>query len=141
VNAVRSAATGPVETNLDVLLHNPELCPPDHPLYGSELKQFFASPIFYFKGKNWQLRTVLSGDKHFVFPVVVNTGGLDANLPIFLCDNALKMMYPAWDRATFQLDRIKSHPWQLRLLCPLVTTSTSAEPTGTVNDEASLELV
>jgi hypothetical protein len=114
----RTTATGPVETNLDVLLMNPTLCPPDHPLYGSQLKQFFVSPIYFFEGKPWQLRTVLSDGKHFVFPVIVNTGGLNANLPIF-CDNALKMMFPAWDRSTFQLDRIKSHPWQPRLPSPL----------------------
>ena len=91
------------ETRVEVLFLNPSLCCPDHQDYGKECNEFFASTIFRFSGKLWQLRTVIKKDaekkkdKYFLFPFVINTGGSAWNRPI-MSDEALQCMDKAFSR-------------------------------------------
>ena len=87
------------ETRLDVLLLSPHLRPPISQLYLREATGFYASRIHYFKGKNWQVRTLKDGHGcFFIVPVIVNTGGSPYNRPI-ISDVLLKHFMPKFDRA------------------------------------------
>ena len=72
------------ETNLDVLFLNKGLCPPLSELYLKETKAFYASKIDTFL--QWQELAdpdIIANGKHYTVPVVVNTGGIAYNRPIF----------------------------------------------------------
>ncbi|CAE7593524.1 PKD2, partial [Symbiodinium necroappetens] len=71
------------ETSLDVLFLNHSLRPPLNELYLKETKAFYASKIHFFNGKHWQLRTLTANEKHYIVPILVNTGGIAYNRPIF----------------------------------------------------------
>ncbi|CAK9028604.1 Sulfhydryl oxidase 1 (Quiescin-sulfhydryl oxidase 1) (OsQSOX1) [Durusdinium trenchii] len=87
------------ETRLDVLLLSPHLRPPISQLYLREATGFYASRIHYFKGKNWQIRSLKDGPGcFFIVPVIVNTGGSAYNRPI-ISDVLLKHFIPKFDRA------------------------------------------
>ncbi|CAE7473940.1 unnamed protein product, partial [Symbiodinium microadriaticum] len=88
------------ETCLDVLLLSPHLLrPPISQLYLRETTGFYASRVHYFKGKNWQLRSLKDGHGcFFIVPVIVNTGGSAYNRPI-ISDILLKHFIPKFNRA------------------------------------------
>ena len=87
------------ETRLDVLLFNPQLKPPIGKFYLHETTSFYASRIHFFKGKNWQLRSLKDGDgRFFIMPIIVNTGGSAYNRPI-ISHVLLKHFIPQFDRA------------------------------------------
>lgn len=78
----------------DILL-SPDLKPPELYWYGMEVCQFVASPVYRFNGKPWQLRTLKSevSGKLFVFPVVVDTGGVKYETPL-ISNGVLKKLFP-----------------------------------------------
>ena len=87
------------ETRLDVLLLSPHLRPKASKLYLREMNAFYCSRIHYFRGKNWQLRSVKDKNgRFFVAPVIINTGGSAYNRPIF-SDVLLKRFIPSFDRS------------------------------------------
>ena len=87
------------ETRLDVLLLTPHLRPEASKLYLREMNAFYCSRIHYFRGKNWQLRSVKDKNgRFFVAPVIINTGGSAYNRPIF-SDVLLKRFIPSFDRS------------------------------------------
>eukprot|EP00434_Breviolum_minutum_P034927 symbB.v1.2.030917.t1/scaffold3532.1/size54609/3 len=87
------------ETRLDVLLLTPHLRPKASKLYLREMNAFYCSRIHYFRGKNWQLRSVKDKNgRFFVAPVIINTGGSAYNRPIF-SDVLLKRFIPSFDRS------------------------------------------
>ena len=71
------------ETSLDVRFLNHSLRPPLNELYLKETKAFYASKIHFFNGNNWQLRTLIANGKHYIVPIIVNTGGIAFNRPVF----------------------------------------------------------
>ena len=87
------------ETRLDVLLLTPHLRPQASKLYLREMNAFYCSRIHFFRGKNWQLRSVKDKNgRFFVAPVIINTGGSAYNRPIF-SDVLLKRFVPSFDRS------------------------------------------
>ena len=87
------------ETRLDVLLLSPHLRPQASKLYLREMNAFYCSRIHYFRGKNWQLRSVKDKNgRFFVAPVIINTGGSAYDRPIF-SDVLLKRFIPSFDRS------------------------------------------
>ncbi|CAE7302794.1 unnamed protein product, partial [Symbiodinium sp. CCMP2456] len=60
------------------------LHPPSNTRYLAEVNQFYVSRIHTFGGKCWQLRTLQSSSgAHHIAPIIINTGGIAYNRPIF----------------------------------------------------------
>ena len=83
-----------IETSLDVLFLNHSLRPPLNELYLKETKAFYTSKIHFFNGKHWQLRTLTANGKHYIVPIMVNTGGIAHNHLRRLCPDALSAPLP-----------------------------------------------
>ena len=104
------------ETRLDVLLLSPQLRPPISQLYLREATGFYASRIHYFKGKNWQIRSLKDGRGcFFIVPVIINTGSSAYNRPI-ISDVLLRHFIPKFDRA---ISGEKSTKGKIHLPTPL----------------------
>ena len=61
------------ESVVQVLRYNTSALPPNDK-YMETVKHFYASRLFFFRGSPWQLRTLCQDGRHYVVPLLVNTG-------------------------------------------------------------------
>lgn len=110
-----------VSTTLETLILSPHLMCPQNEKYGCEVSCNLVSPIHFFGGKHWQLRSVKVRGKWYLLPFVITSGGTPSDKPI-VCDGVLAHFHI--DKTTLDQDQPYSglfdlvHPFTIkRPLC------------------------
>ena len=110
------------ETRLDVLLLSPHLRPQASKLYLREMNAFYCSRIHYFRGKNWQLRSVKDKNGRFssrrsssILEVAPTIGPYSATCSSNVSSQVLTVLFGV--RSTAGASSTSQHPWEMISTC------------------------